>query len=506
MRQGLSRAATIVFLVLIGIVVLSQTRSAGARPCTPPNASAGVGRSTTLAAQTPCVREYFSEGPLYNPTFAYSNSSLSFRIPTMVWSALGRAVYAPSRSEKVAPNTTTYWFLHVSESSSGGWGHGSFASSTSAAVGPNEVLEYTIVSDRSGISWVRFPMPAQLLRVESADVPSQSIQLNSDTGRSPMAELVAQANVGAQVDSDGDAFFNGALQANAAATPSPVYTPTYYGYAVIAQATSPPTAQPGSVSITGGITAEAGQSTPTYTKGQIAVGFPYTGAGSGQGLAGLITVGTAGNIPNSGSGVLTFGNGAGTDNWTQIGASNGHDINGVRNTVIGILEVYGPSPFNEIGCAMDANANWGCGGGLFGNASATPLPNGPTPVPTTYPSPYGGPVVIAQATSAPTAQPGNVLVAGTSAARTHNACSASSGVPCGFTWSISSFSSGIGTTTVTVPASSVCVVTATQSPIVASGDVMTTWVTMPPFSPLTVHAQDLLGNYSGSFGGNGNCV
>ncbi len=157
------------------------------------------------------------------------------------------------------------------------------------------------------------------------------------------------------------------------------------------------------------------------------------------------------------------------------------------------------------GCAMDANANWGCGGGLFGNASATPLPNGPTPVPTTYPSPYGGPVVIAQATSAPTAQPGNVLVAGTSAAVTHNACSASSGIPCEFTWSISSFSSGVGTTTVTVPASSVCVVTATQSPVVASGDVMTTWVTIGPFTPLTVHAQDLLGTYSGSYGGNGNC-
>lgn len=213
----------------------------------------------------------------------------------------------------------------------------------------NPEIQKALVAE-SGLSWVRFPMPAKLLKVESADVPpNQSIQLYSDAGRSPIAELVAQANVGAQVDSDGDGFFNGALQANAAAMPSPLYTPTYYGYAVIAQATPKPTAQPGFVSITGGVTAGAGQSTPAYTNGQIAIGFPYTGAGSGQGLAGLITVGTAGNIPNSGSGVLTFGNSTGTDNWTQIGASNGHDINGVRNTVIGILEVYGPSPFNEIG-------------------------------------------------------------------------------------------------------------------------------------------------------------
>lgn len=454
MRQQFSRAAIITFLVLVGFVALSQARLARAKPCIPANvAGSGVGRGAGRVPQTPCVREYFSEGPLYNPTFNYSNSSRRFRIPAMVWSALGKIVYAPSVLEKAAPATTTYWFLRVSETSTASRIQGSFVSSTSGIPESNEVLEYTVVSDKSGISSVAFPAPAQLLKVESADVPpSQSVELNSDTGRSPTAELVAQANVGALVGSNGTVLVN----------PSAV---------------------------------------PAYASGQIAVG-DYAG---GSGLTGLFTAGTAGNIPNSGSGVLTFGNGTGTDNWTQIGASNGHDINGVRNTVIGILEVYGPSPFNEIGCAMDANANWGCGGGLFGNASATPLPNGPTPIPTTYPSPYGRPVVIAQATSAPTAQPGNVLVAGTSAARTHNACSASSGVPCGFTWSISSFSSGIGTTTVTVPASSVCVVTATQSPIVASGDVMTTWVTLAPFTPLTVHAQDLLGNYSGSFGGNGNC-
>jgi hypothetical protein len=503
MRQGLGRPATIVFLILVSIVVLSQTRLVGARPCTPTGVSAGrVGRGTALVSQTPCVGEYFSEGPLYNPTFTYSSSSLSFRIPAMVWSALGRAVYAPSTSEKVAPETTTYWFLHVSESSPAGRVHGSFVSSTSAALGPHDVLEYTVVSDRSGISWVAFPMPAQLVRIESAGgLP------NSATGASAMAELVAQADVGAQVDSNGNGFFNGALQANAAATPSPLYTPAYYGYAVIAQATSAPTAQPGFISILNGITAGAGQVIPTYGNGQIAVGFPYTGARSGQGLTGLFTAGTAGNKPNPGNGVLTWGNGTGSDNWTQVGVSGGHDINGVWNTVIGILEIY-QGTFNEIGCNMDAGANWGCGGGLFGNAYATPFPseNSATPLPTTYPSPYAGPAVIAQATSAPTAQPGYIKVTGTSVAGSHNACSASSGVPCEFTWSISSFSGGIGTTTVTVPEASICTVTATQSPIVASSDVMTTWVTGGQLATtLTVRAQDLLGTYSGSFAGNGNC-
>jgi hypothetical protein len=255
--QEPSRAAISVFLVLIGIVVLSQTRLVGAKPCTTSGLSAsGADRGTTLVPQTPCAREYFSEGPLYNPTFTYSNSSLSFKIPAMVWSALGKAVYASPSLEKVAPNTTTYWFLHVSESSPAGRIRGSFVSSISPTAGPNEVLEYTVVSDRSGISWVRFPLPAQLVRVESADaLPNQSMLPNSGTGRSPMAELVAQANVGALVDSNGDGFFNGALQANAAATPSPVYTSAYYGSALIAQATSAPTAQPGFVSVLNGITA-----------------------------------------------------------------------------------------------------------------------------------------------------------------------------------------------------------------------------------------------------------
>lgn len=348
-------------------------------------------------------------------------------------------------------------------------------------------------------------MPAQLVRVESADVPpSQAIQVNSDTGRLPMAELVAQANVGAQVDSDGDGFFNGALQANAAATPSPVFTGPYYGSAVIAQATSAPTAQPGFISVLNGITAGAGQVTPTYGNGQIAVGFPYNGSGSGHGLPGLFTAGTSGNVPNIGNGVITWGNATGSASWTQIGASGAHNDGGVYNTVFGLLEVNGVFPAVN-GCSFDAEANWGCSGSLNGNAAATPVPLGATPLPTTYPTAYEGSAVIAQATSAPTAQPGYIKVAGTSAAVSHNACSSSSGVPCAFTWVISSFSSGTGTTTVAVPQSSVCTVTATQTPIVASGDVMTMWVTLAPFTPLTVHAQDLLGSYSGSFGGNGNC-
>lgn len=512
MRQGLSRAAVIAFLVLGSVVGLSQTIPVGATLCGPLSPKAvcdGAAATRRLG--------YFTQGPLYNPTFAYRGSSLSFTIPAMVWSALGKAVYAPSVSETVAPDTTTYWYLQVSQSSqrirSGV--RGSYVSSTSAAPGPNQVLEYTVVSDRSGISSVTFPMPAQLLSREAAEeLLNHPIEPNGGTA------LLAVVEQGAQVDGSGDGFFNGAVQANAGATPSAVFTPLYYGNVVVAQTTSAPTAQPGFISVVNGIaagtgqpapvytsgqiTAGAGQVTPAFQNGQVAVGFPYTGSGNGNGLTGLFTAGTAGNIPNTGSGVITWGNATGTNSWTQFGSSGNHLDSGVYSTVLGLLEVNGVTPAIN-GCSFDAEANWGCSGSLNGNAFATPVPSGAKPAPTSYPTGYGGPAVIAQATSAPTAQPGNVLVGGTSAAVSHNVCSASSGVPCEFTWSITSFSSGKGNVGVTVPASSICIVTATQTPIVGSSDVMASWVTGPALAILTVHAQDLLGTYSGSFGGNGNC-
>jgi hypothetical protein len=214
--------------------------------------------------------------------------------------------------------------------------------------------------------------------------------------------------------------------------------------------------------------------------------------------------------------VLAYGNFTQSGTWTQIGASAKHDISGVHNTVFSVLDEVSPSPPSEVGCAMDAGANLGCSGDLYGNAYATPFPApvdsnpNPNPTPTTYPTQYAGPAVIAQATSPPTPQPGNVLINGTLAALSHNACMSpstspvSSGVPCEFTWAIPSFSMGIGTTTVVVPVSSVCTVTATQSPIVASGDVMTVWVTLSD-TILTVHAQDLQSSAMGTFGGIGNC-
>jgi hypothetical protein len=178
-RHRLNYIVAIFFFAIIGLILLSHSREAEARPCM------SVGGSSTTDApgggfidhQGPCYREYLTDGPLYNPMFSYSNSSLSFEIPSLMWSAFGKAVFVPSARAKVSPNTTTYWFLRVPRSSAAQQTRGSFVSSTSPFPERNELLGYTVVSSRSGITWVRFPVPAQLHRVLTADARNVSMIL-----------------------------------------------------------------------------------------------------------------------------------------------------------------------------------------------------------------------------------------------------------------------------------------------------------------------------------------
>jgi hypothetical protein len=274
----------------------------------------------------------------------------------------------------------------------------------------------------------------------------------------------------------------------------------------------PATGQPGAIGISGPIVVAPAVASPGYQDGQFAVGHPYEGEGAGQGLGGLFTVGVAGSKTNQGHGVFSFGNATGLDTWTQIGDSGVHNINGVHNTVISILEkvTNGTGRTNEIGCAMDAGANWGCGGGLYGNAMATPFP-GPgmmNPSPTVYPSDYGGPAVIAQSTSVPFPQVGNVLVDGKLESQVHNPCGTAAGIPCEFQFSMS-VSAGVGSVSIPVPPGSVCTVSPTVTPVdsMHSNNVLSTWITISAFPPIlaTVHAQDLTTQWSGTFTGNGNC-
>src|SRR6185437_1462289 len=113
---------------------------------------------------------------------------------------------------------------------------------------------------------VRFPMPAQLRQVEW-DGPSSN---PSNVGGTALSEMVAVSDVGVQTDTYGNGFFNGAVVANAALTPAPVFTGPYYGVAVIAQQTPhagvpSPTAQPGELSVLNGVLVGSGQLSPDWT-------------------------------------------------------------------------------------------------------------------------------------------------------------------------------------------------------------------------------------------------
>jgi hypothetical protein len=217
-----------------------------------------------------------------------------------------------------------------------------------------------------------FPMPAQLRQVEWTDSSNQPTVAGAD-----LTEVVAQSAIGVQTDSYGDGFFNGAVVANAAKTPAPLFAGSFYGVAVIAQP-SPgpngnpppsPTPQPGAISILDGILVDAGQASPTYVSGQIALGFLNTNSAvghptAGDGLRGLFTASTAGNYTNKGNGVMEYGNHTQTDTWTQIGGDGLHNISEIHNSVISILEEYDPAVATRIGCTIDAAGNQGCSGRL----------------------------------------------------------------------------------------------------------------------------------------------
>lgn len=89
-------------------------------------------------------------------------------------------------------------------------------------------------------------------------------------------------------------------------------------------------------------------------------------------------------------------------------------------------------------------------------------------------------------------------------ATTHNTCTASSGIPCEFTWSLT-VSSGTGSNTQSVPATSVCSVTPIATPHISSTNMYGYWVTLVS-TTLTIHAQDMLGTATGTITGNGLCL
>ncbi len=83
-------------------------------------------------------------------------------------------------------------------------------------------------------------------------------------------------------------------------------------------------------------------------------------------------------------------------------------------------------------------------------------------------------------------------------------CSASSNLPCTFTWTCT-MALGACTTTQAVPALSNCTTTPTVNPVLSTTNIASDWVTLAS-TTLTVHVADTLGTSTAAFSGNGHCL
>jgi hypothetical protein len=130
--------------------------------CVPPNTIAPGQPQSAIPVQQNFVfdascagqpGDWFTDGPIQNPTITYSGSSFDFTIPALNWIALGTRVYSPLSTQSVIPSTTTYFFLTAAT--------GAWSQSTSNTVPAGTVLEYTVVSNGSGVTSITLPARAQ---------------------------------------------------------------------------------------------------------------------------------------------------------------------------------------------------------------------------------------------------------------------------------------------------------------------------------------------------------
>jgi hypothetical protein len=94
--------------------------------------------------------DLWSDGPIYNASFSFSGSSLSFTIPAMTWIAQGQRIYTQASAYTAPDNSTSYWWLDTSNNN--------FVNTPSnAPPDATSVLEYTITATAGGISGVVNP-------------------------------------------------------------------------------------------------------------------------------------------------------------------------------------------------------------------------------------------------------------------------------------------------------------------------------------------------------------
>lgn len=94
--------------------------------------------------------DFFSDGPLINPAPTYSGSSLQFTIPAETWIAIGQRIPIGAILETAPAATTSYWWLSTATNQY------SYTLSNSPP-DAYSVLEYTIVSNGTGITGVTNP-------------------------------------------------------------------------------------------------------------------------------------------------------------------------------------------------------------------------------------------------------------------------------------------------------------------------------------------------------------
>ena len=99
-----------------------------------------------------CLSSYgdqYTDGPLYSPAITTSTVSLTFSIPSNVWVVKGNRVYVTTTNETATASATNYYWIDIFGVVR--------ATTTNTAPTSSSVLEYTIVTNSSGVTSSTLP-------------------------------------------------------------------------------------------------------------------------------------------------------------------------------------------------------------------------------------------------------------------------------------------------------------------------------------------------------------
>ncbi len=168
--------------------------------------------------------DFWTDGPIYSPSFTYFNTSLNFTIPAMTWVAQGTRLYTVAAAETAPINTTTYWWLSTATDTFTMTG-------TNTAPDQYSVLEYTITTNGNGITAVTNPaVAAEIIggSLTLSALPSGSCLQTSTGGVITATGLPCGSGSGAIASVAGSGNIN-ANTVSGAVTVSEVNNPTWTG-------------------------------------------------------------------------------------------------------------------------------------------------------------------------------------------------------------------------------------------------------------------------------------